>query len=184
MTESHSQNEYIDAVEDALHDAWCAAINLDSGDDFFRKLLFRSLTLAEVSAAQLKSATVKAGPQIGDKMPPGDPHAGWIYAGISKATHEPFYAAQKDSGVFQWKQAMAFAAKDGSRVPSREELNQLYDANDKGALKDTFNVTGSYPAGWYWSSTEDVNYAWGLRFSDGFQSCDFKSNDSSLRLVR
>jgi hypothetical protein len=80
---------------------------------------------------------------------------------------------------------MAFAAKDGSRVPSKEELDQLYEAQDKGALKGTFNVTGSYPAGWYWSSRANIfDYAWAQRFSDGFQVNYDKRNDSSLRLVR
>jgi hypothetical protein len=124
-------------------------------------------------------------PQIGDKMPAGDFNAGWIYAGISETTHQPFYAAPKDSGVFRWKEAMAFAAKDGSRLPSKEELNQLYDAKDKGALKGTFNVTGSNSAGWYWSSRDNnLNHAWAQRFSDRVQVSSLKYDDSSLRCVR
>ena len=128
---------------------------------------------------------IGAEPQIGDKMPAGHPQAGWIYAGISKSSHQPFYVAPKDSGVFRWKEAMAFAAKDGSRVPSKEELDQIYEARNEGALKGTFNVTGSDPAGLYWSSTEGINnYAWGQRFSDGNQNWNNKNNDSSLRCVR
>jgi hypothetical protein len=184
MSEVHSEHEYIDAVENALHDAWRAAINIDGGDDFFRKLLFQSLTLAEVSAAQLKSATPKAEPQIGDKMPAGHKQAGWIYAGVSKTTHEPFYVAPEDSGVFQWNKAMAFAAEDGSRLPSKEELDQIHDAKDKGALKGTFNVAGSHSAGWYWSSRDYYDNAWVQRFSDGDQNDRSKDYDSSLRCVR
>jgi hypothetical protein len=124
-------------------------------------------------------------PQIGDRMPARHPNAGWIYAGISKTTHEPFYVAPKDSGVFQWKAAMAFAAKDGSRLPSKEELDQIYDAKDKGALKGTFNVTGSDPAGWYWSSPEvSSGVAWLQDFSDRTQIWSLEDDDSSLRLVR
>jgi hypothetical protein len=132
------------------------------------------------------SSSPKAYPQIGDKMPPGHPNAGWIYAGISKTTHEPFYVAPKDSGVFKWNEAMAFAANEGSRLPSKEELDQLYDAKDKGSLKGTFNVTGSDSAGWYWSS-RDLNYydfAWAQRFSDGHQNYYPKDYDASLRCVR
>ena len=103
------------------------------------------------------STAASATPQIGDKMPAGHKQAGWIYAGISKTTHEPFYVAPKDSGVFQWKAAMDFAAKEGARVPSKEELDQMHDAMDKGALKGTFNVTGSSSAGWYWSSSQFYN---------------------------
>ena len=126
-----------------------------------------------------------AEPKVGDRMPAGHPNAGWIYAGISKTTQQPLYVAPKDSGVFQWKEAMAFAAKDGSRVPSREELDQIYDARDQGALKDTFNLTGSGPAGWYWASSQcNSYYAWSQVFSDGQERYNLKLNDSSLRLVR
>ena len=131
------------------------------------------------------STAASATPQIGDKMPAGHKQAGWIYAGISKTTHEPFYVAPKDSGVFQWKAAMDFAAKEGARVPSKEELDQMHDAMDKGALKGTFNVTGSYPAGWYWSSSQsNYGYAWAQRFSDGTQYSNYKTSASSLRCVR
>jgi hypothetical protein len=130
----------------------------------------------------------KATLRIGDIMPDEHKQAGWIYAGISKTTHEPFYVAPKDSGVFKWKEAMAFAAKEGSRVPSKEELDQLYEARDNGALKDTFNVTGSLSAGWYWSSRDNngLNVAWAQRFSDGCQNyyTNIKNLDSSLRCVR
>ena len=127
---------------------------------------------------------IGAEPQIGDKMPAGHPQAGWIYAGISKSSHQPFYVAPKDSGVFRWKEAMAFAAKDGSRVPSKEELDQIYEARNEGALKGTFNVTGSYPAGWYWSSSQfSDSDAWAQRFSDGDQGIS-KGDVSSLRCVR
>jgi hypothetical protein len=126
-----------------------------------------------------------ATPQIGDKMPAGHPQAGWIYAGISKTTHEPFYVAPKDSGVFQWKEAWAFAAKEDWRLPSKDELDQIYDAKDKGALKGTFNLTGANAAGWYWSSSQINNYvAWAQRFSDGNQRNGNKGNDASLRCVR
>jgi len=131
------------------------------------------------------STAARGTPQIGDKMPAGHPNAGWVYAGVSKTTKQPLYVAPKDSGVFQWKAAMDFAAKEGARVPSREELNQIHDAMDRGALKGTFNVTGSYPAGWYWSSSQfNFNRAWDQRFSDGNQDNDGKNDDSSLRCVR
>ncbi len=122
--------------------------------------------------------------KIGDKMPAGHPNAGWVYAGTSKTTDQPLYVAPEDSGVFRWKAAMEFAAKGGSRVPSQDELDQIYAARDKGALKETFNITGSNPAGWYWSSRGFNLNAWAQRFSDGNQSNDYKGNASSLRLVR
>lgn len=135
-------------------------------------------------AANDSSPMPKTDPEIGDMMPAGHKNAGWIYAGISKTTHEPFYVAPRDSGVFRWKAAMKFAAKEGSRLPSKDELAQIYDAKDKGALKGTFNVSGSISAGWYWSSRDDGYYAWVQRFSDGFQGPNDKYDDSSLRCVR
>jgi hypothetical protein len=124
------------------------------------------------------------GAEIGDVMPEGHVNAGWIYAGISKTTHMPFYVAPKDSGVFQWKRAMDFAAKDGSRVPSKEELDQIFGARDQGTLKDTFNVTGMYPAGWYWTSRDYDDLAWAESFSDGTQYDFLRESVASLRLVR
>jgi hypothetical protein len=79
---------------------------------------------------------------------------------------------------------MAFAAKDGSRVPSQDELDQIYEARNKGALKGTFNVTGSDSAGLYWSARDYDISAWVQRFSDGKQSTNLKGDYSSLRLVR
>jgi len=82
---------------------------------------------------------------------------------------------------------MEFAAKENARAPSAEELNQLYEARNEGALKGTFNETGSSPAGWYWSAEEYrglADDAWVQRFDDGYRDWDHKSNESSLRLVR
>jgi hypothetical protein len=62
----------------------------------------------------------------------------------------------------------------------------LFQNREKGALKGTFNVTGSYPSGWYWSGTPLLDYlAYGQRFSDGLQSYNVLRNyDSSVRCVR
>jgi len=47
-----------------------------------------------------------------------------------------------------------------------------------------FNEKGSYPAGWYWSSTEGYCGAWAQLFSNGIQGRDFKDSDLFLRCVR
>jgi hypothetical protein len=71
-------------------------------------------------------------------------------------------------------------------VPSRGELDVLFENRHKGKLKGTFNETGSERAGWYWSSSPfgDLLSGWAQRFSDGSQDYDFKLVDSSLRCVR
>jgi len=131
--------------------------------------------------------TAKAVPQPGDKMDDGT-----IYAGTSPDTHKPMYATPADApGTYTFNEAAKYASKleanghHDFRVPSKGELNVLRENRDKGKLKGTFNETGSGSAGWYWSSSQFINfYAWDQRFSDGHQYYDFKLLGSSLRCVR
>src|SRR5262249_43471600 len=140
----------------------------------------------EKLAARLHSQTTEER-RIGDRMEDGT-----VYAGISPDTGEKMFTTPEDAPLtMKWERAMDYAAmleahgRKDWRVPTRAELNVLYENRDKGALKGTFNVTGSYPAGLYWSSTEG-NYAdaWTQRFSDGNQGWDNEDLDSSLRCVR
>ncbi len=123
---------------------------------------------------------------LGDEMEDGT-----IYAGISPDTHRLIYATSKDeSGTYSFDEAAKQANDigDGFHVPTKSELNVLYENRNKGKLKGTFNETGSNPAGWYWSSTPsfnvNVNGAWAQRFSDRCQINIGRDFDSSLRLVR
>jgi hypothetical protein len=132
----------------------------------------------------------EAAPEVGDIMPEGHAHAGRIYLGPSASTGRPLYAASQDSGVYKWREAMDFAAKqnNGASVPTQDELDQLYEARDTGALKGTFNLTGYDPAAWYWSSTayrDDADGALSQDFGsdDGYQDWNDKDHHSSLRLV-
>lgn len=75
---------------------------------------------------------------------------------------------KNDIGSFNYLEAKLACAKIGAgwRLPTKEELNQLY------SNKDTI---GQFTEGFYWSSTnaDDVGVygsAWGQRFSDGFQN--------------
>ena|SRR5690349_18689243 len=141
-----------------------------------------------LKAEPANDCALKAEPKPGDKMDDGT-----IYAGISPETGKPMYTTPADASLsIKWKQAMDYAAgldahgHQDWRVPTRAELNVLYDNRDKGALKGTFNVTGSLFAGWYWSSTETFAHlaVWDQRFSDGLESWYEKDNFSSLRCVR
>ena len=126
------------------------------------------------------AAKGKTAPEIGDEMADGTVLAGY-YEG------KPLYARPRDeSGTYTFNEA-AKHAKDvggGFHVPSKGELNVLYENRNKGKLKGSFNETGSDPAGWYWSSTPDGDTAWAQRFSDGDQHDDYRNDGSSLRLVR
>jgi len=139
-------------------------------------------------AAKPKAANANeapAEPKVGDKMPDGT-----IYAGISPDTSKPMYATSGDASslTMKFNEAQKYAAqleahglKDW-RVPTKAELNVLF--NNRAAIGG-FDVTGSYPAGWYWSASSDDTWnAWDQRFSDGNQAYNFKVNLSAVRCVR
>jgi hypothetical protein len=128
------------------------------------------------------AAKGKTAPEIGDEMEDGTILAGY-YEG------KALYARPRDeSGTYTFNEAAKQAKNVGGgfHVPSKGELNVLWENRSKGKLKGTFNETGSDPAGWYWSSTpNNVYYAWAQRFSDGDQgNVSLRGDDSSLRLVR
>ncbi len=136
-----------------------------------------------------KEAPVKwpTSTEIGDEMEDGT-----IYAGVSPDTGRPMYAMPADAPTtFTFKKAAKYAKKLDAhghkdwRVPTKNELNVLYENRNEGKLKGTFNETGSNPAGWYWSSSQALtNYAWVQCLSDGYQHGGGRCGDSSLRLVR
>ncbi len=129
----------------------------------------------------------KAALEIGDVMKDGT-----IYAGISPDTNQPMYAAPADAPMsMDFNKAAKYATglqvgdKKDFRVPSKAELNVLFQNREKGALKGTFNLTGSTPAGWYWSGTPNYGInAYGQRFSDGLQGSYGRNDVSSVRCVR
>jgi hypothetical protein len=126
-----------------------------------------------------------ADPRPGDKMADGT-----IYAGISPDTNKPMYATPADAQLtYTFNQAQKYAAQlDANghkdwRVPTKRELGVLF--NNRTAICG-FDVTGSLPARWYWSSSQsNFTTAWAQRFSDGHQFFNFgKDGASSLRCVR
>jgi hypothetical protein len=131
-----------------------------------------------------KATNTASTPNIGDVMPAGHAHAGWIYAGISNTTGKPLYAASKDSGVMEWSRARDFAAKRKSKLPTPAELDQLSRARNEGALKGTFNESGATATGWYWSSVRKGDHAWSHRFSDKTREWTPECVRSAVRLVR
>ena len=128
-----------------------------------------------------------ANPEVGDEMPDGT-----IYAGISPDTNQPIYAAPADApmsmdfnAAAKYATGLEVGGKKGFRVPSKAELNVLFQNREKGALKGTFNLAGSDPASWYWSGTPyTFNLAYCQRFSDGLQSYGLRDGVSSVRCVR
>lgn len=96
-----------------------------------------------VPAEANDDAKGKTAPKVGDEMADGT-----IYAGISPDTHKPMYARPKDeSGTYNFNEAAKQAKNigDGFHVPTRDELNVLYENRSKGKLKGTFSETGCIP---------------------------------------
>jgi hypothetical protein len=123
-------------------------------------------------------------PGIGDAVSDGS-----IYGGVSPDTGRPMYTMPKDSGLCGvWRRAMDYAAgldahghKDW-RAPTTAELKVLF--TNRAAIGN-FDETGSYPGGWYWSSTQRYGYgAWAQRFSGGGQGGHHEIGAASLRCVR
>lgn len=130
-------------------------------------------------------AAARAAPKIGDPMPDGT-----ILCGISPDTNKPMYATPADAPLtYTFNEATAYAKQLDAhghqdwRPPTKAELNVLF--NNRAAIGG-FNLTGSNPAGWYWSASQgDIWWgAWGQRFSDGGQDFNAKGGPSSLRCVR
>ena len=66
-----------------------------------------------------------------------------------------------------------FLLGDGWRLPTKKELNQIYESNND-FIKDN-----------YWSGTEGVsNGAWRQDMSDGYQGHGNKFNGNYVRAVR
>ena len=165
----------------------------ESGDPGTTKKIV--LNFRRYSAQQVRElATVTLGaagfdpsvadPKIGDKMPDGT-----VYAGESPDTGKPMYTTPADASLtVKWKEAMDYAAKldahghDDWRLPTKNELNVLF--NNRAAIGG-FKVSGSGPAGWYWSGTQLFKWhAWEQRFSDGDQGYYNKDGHPSVRCVR
>lgn len=134
------------------------------------------------TTSSLSTTAALAALKTGDVIK-GGPSSGWIYC--KGENFEPFLVAPKDSGVMQWREAMKYAAQSNSELPSKQQLNAMYEARNMRALKGTFNLTSSGPAGWYWSATQyDGYYAWCQRFGAGYQINFNKLYESSVRCVR
>jgi len=129
-------------------------------------------------------ANTNQAPTPGDKMPDGT-----VFAGISPDTNKPMYTTPADASLtMKFNEAQEYATKLDAHghkdwhVPTKAELNVLF--NNRAAIGG-FNVTGSPPAGWYWSASPYYDWnAWGQQFSDGYQYINPKVNHSAVRCVR
>jgi hypothetical protein len=146
---------------------------------------FSATTFVTGDAAKPKApANTNQAPAPGDKMPDGT-----VFAGISPDTNEPMYAMPADASLtMTFNEAQKYAAQLDAyghkdwRLPTKAELNVLF--NNRAAIGG-FNLTGSFPAGWYCSASPyNIWDAWGQRFSVGAQVNTNKDTPSSVRPVR
>jgi len=102
-----------------------------------------------------------------------------LLVGLSgSGTPAPYDAAEYCDGL-------SAHGYDDWYLPAQDELNVLYTNKNTGDLNGTFNETGSFPAGYYWSSSEvSNNNARFQRFSDGPQSIGGKLVGLAVRCVR
>jgi hypothetical protein len=115
---------------------------------------------------------------------------GTVYAGSLDS--KDIYTTREDAPLTHtFNEASEYAAKLNRdkylghadwRVPTKGELNVLFQ--NRAAIGE-FDESGSDPAGWYWSSSQYVDYnAWAQRFSDGNQNYGDVIGEASLRCVR
>ena len=127
-----------------------------------------------------------AAPKAGNRLADGT-----IYAGNG------FAAAPADApGRYTWHDGNQYCedlvayGQDDWKLPTKEQLNRLYQNKNMGAFAGTFNdsADGITLAHWYWSSQEHASLssnAWDQRFTDGFGGWGYKDHhELSVRCVR
>lgn len=138
--------------------------------------ILEALDLARTAPASRFSAV----PEIGDVERDGD-HKGEIYGGLWPKEYggddKPiwFSAARK---LMDHYAAAAWASEQGGSLPTRKQGDYLDTVNGKGAFKDLFNLTGSFPAGFVWLAEPDTDSlkAWCQSLGDGDQGTYYRGD--------
>jgi hypothetical protein len=120
--------------------------------------------------------------KIGDAIPDGTILAGY-YEG------KPLYATPEDApGTYTFNEAAKYASSldthghNDFHVPSKGELNVLWENRNEGKLKGTFNEAGQY-----WTADAPFGacvHAYVQSFRSGEQLIGYTSESSFLRCVR
>ena len=124
------------------------------------------------TARKTKPATVPvafAFPEINK----GETYAGLLLADGKPAHHLVLLPGETTAN---WKDAIAWAKKQGGELPTRKEQALLFA-----------NAAEAFEQRWYWSSevhTGYADYAWIQYFGTGYQGNDLKDHDYRARAVR
>jgi hypothetical protein len=117
----------------------------------------------------------------------------WTVTGFSSITdgdgNTAGLAALSDAGspyiAAQYCYDLIVHGHDDWYLPADNEVLELYNNRNAGALNGTFDLTGSDPDGFYLSSSEASDSLAALRdFSTGLGASNFKSDAHPLRCVR
>jgi hypothetical protein len=130
-----------------------------------------------------------------EKVPGDVMEDGSVFAGISPTTGKKMFVMPRDHLYSSFNAAAQYARKLNDektlghsdwRLPTKAELQVLYDNREKGALRGTFNQTGSSTHGWYWSSTPhgSMTSIWQMRFNDATTNYFSSTMSASVRYVR
>jgi len=111
----------------------------------------------------------------------GDFAYGGIYAGDHDGHHIICSPIEYElPAKVNWYQADEYCKSIGMELPSKEELNLLYEL-----YKSSPDYFPKRDYHWYWSSTErSSTVACGQDFYDGYQFTNFKTNSNYVRAVR
>jgi hypothetical protein len=128
-----------------------------------------NILLPETSNLHAKATSL---PQI------GEPWGGGIYAGLTIHDNQLMALVLLPyEEKLNWKDALAWAEKQGGVLPSR--IDQLVLLQ---------NLKGEFQDAYYWSCEQyraDSDYAWVQHFGYGSQSCNrIKSSAFPVRVVR
>tara|TARA_Y100000766_G_scaffold244525_1_gene223849 strand:- start:853 stop:1290 length:438 start_codon:yes stop_codon:yes gene_type:complete len=119
------------------------------------------------------------------KLKIGDKAHGGIIAWIDVSGEHGLVCAEYDLEMrYKWKEAktkchqLKIGGKDDWYLPSKRELNMLYENLHKNGL-------GGFANNYYWSSSDYLNYlAWRQDFSNGYQLNYAKLDAFYVRVVR
>jgi hypothetical protein len=124
---------------------------------------------------------VAPAPKAGDRLADGT-----IYAGSN------FAATPADApNSYTWTNGKRYCedlvsnGHDDWTLPTKGQLNHLYQNKNTGSFAGTFNESNSL-ATYHWSSEKHASFssnAWGQRFSDGSQDSGNKNVEVSVRCV-
>jgi len=111
-------------------------------------------------------------------------HKGEIYGGIYPADNKPLWFSGATKAMDHYR-AAAWAEGQGGSLPTRMQGDYLTALKGKGGpFTEIFNRGSSFPAGSIWlaeSLTNDGDYAWCQRLSDGAQ--DYTDRDVEMPVL-